>query len=109
MSKDVSLPFEAVGKAAATELTWKTLLCAARPGASAAGRWKDLWEMEFKQQIRFRRQSVLFMASVFKTRRNKQTKPNPGKKDNLNINYIINKNILPVPEYLSYFSKYCIL
>ena len=55
MSKDVSLPLEAVGEAAATELAGKTLLYTARPTAAAAaaaaaagGRRKDVWETEFE-------------------------------------------------------------
>lgn len=48
MSKDMTFPLEAVGEAAATELTGKTLLCTARPRATAAatagGRCKDPWE-----------------------------------------------------------------
>lgn len=50
MSKDMPLPIEAVGEAAATELTGKTLLCTAGHRAAAAaatGRCKDLWEIEF--------------------------------------------------------------
>lgn len=51
MPKDMSFPLEAVGEAAATELTGETLLYAARPGAAAGaagGRCENLWEIEFK-------------------------------------------------------------
>lgn len=51
MTQDMSFPLEAVGEAAAAELTGETFLHAARPraAAGAAGGWrKDLWEMEFK-------------------------------------------------------------
>lgn len=51
MSEDMSFPLEAVGEAAAAELTGETLLYTARPRAAAGaagGRRKDLWEIEFK-------------------------------------------------------------
>ena len=72
MSKDVSLPFEAVGEAAATELTGKTLLYTAWPRASAtaAGRCKDLWEKGFKQLINVRMQhSQVFMPSFLELKK----------------------------------------
>lgn len=45
----MAFPLEAVGEAAATELTGKTLLCPARrrtAAAAAGGRSKDSWETD---------------------------------------------------------------
>lgn len=57
MSKNMAFPLKAVGEAAATELTGKTLLYNARSRATAAAagrRCKDPWETEFKWLFMFR-------------------------------------------------------
>lgn len=50
MSQDMSFPLEAVGEAAATELTGEALLDTARHRA-AGGRRKDLWEIRVHGHI----------------------------------------------------------
>lgn len=64
MSQDMSFPLEAVGEAAATELTGEALLDSARHRAAvdaAGGRRKDLWEIRVHGHIQcsIHRKSIL--------------------------------------------------